>query len=68
MNKYRQKLTELNNTSNNRRRKSPTEPILLLIAQVTTDTNGWMKWLVAIAGIGAAVGISLLVALAIRGL
>lgn len=64
----KQRLTEVNQVSSNRKRKSATEPILLLIAQATTETNGNVKWLIWIAGIGVTIVIGFLVALATRGL
>ena len=68
MNKTQRKLANLNNTVNNKKRRSTGDALLLFIAQMTSETNGNIKWLIWIAGLAAAVGISLLVALAIRGL
>ena len=65
MNKpHKKKLVELN--SNNQNGNS--NPILLFIAQVTSETNGNIKWLLWIAGVGITAGIGILIALAMRGL
>lgn len=68
MNKNRQKLAELNDFVNNKKRKSAGNALLLFIAQMAAETNGNIKWLIWMAGLAAAAAIALLVALAIRGL
>ena len=45
MRKFKQKLADLNNTHNNKKRKPASEGILLLIAELTAETNGNVKWL-----------------------
>ncbi|MBA7642611.1 hypothetical protein ES703_50311 [subsurface metagenome] len=62
------KLAELDNSVNNKKRKSTGNALLLFIAQMTAETNGNIKWLIWIAGLACAAAIALLVALAIRGL
>ena len=68
MKERQRKLTELNNSVNNKKRKTTSDALLLFIAQMTAETNGNIKWLIWIAGLAFAAGIGLLVALAIRGL
>ena len=68
MKDHKRRLAELNNASSNRKRKSATEPIFLLIAEATTETNNNVKWLIWIAGIGVTVALGFLIALAVRGL
>lgn len=63
MKKAKQRLRELNNVVNNKKRKSNSELILLLIAEGVSETNGNMKWLMALG----AVAISLLIALVVKG-
>lgn len=64
MNK-KQQLAELVNIHNNGKRKSRSDGILLFIAQLTAETNTDMKWLIRLAGIACAVGLGVLVRMAI---
>lgn len=66
MKNFKQKLTELYQSHNNNPKKSTTDLILLFIAEATAETNGNVKWLLWIAGVGITAGISILIALAIR--
>ena len=59
----KQRLAELNNKVDNRKRKSNSELILLFIAEALSEATGNIKWLMAMVG----VGIAILIALAIRG-
>ena len=68
MKNYKQRLGELGNACNNKKRKSTTELILLFIAQATAETNSNVKWLIWIAGIAITIALGFLVALAMRGL
>lgn len=68
MKHFKQRLNELNNSVNNRRRKSNSNLLLLFIAEATAETNGNVKWLVWVAGLGIAAGLGILIALAMRGL
>ena len=65
--KVKQRLIGLNNSYNNGKRKSTTEPIWLFIAQMTAETNGSTRLLILITGIGITAGLGVLVALATRG-
>ena len=59
----KQRLAELNNLVNNRKRKSNSELILLFIAEALSEATGNIKWLMAMVGIAIAI----LIALAVRG-
>ena len=66
--KYKQKLIELNNVYNNRKKKSKSDGILLLIAELTAETNGNVKWILWMICSALIVGIGVLVSLTLRGL
>ena len=68
MNKTKQKLAELDNACNSKKKKSASEAILLFIAQITAETNGNVKWLCWIASVGIAAGLAILIAFAMRGM
>ena len=63
MRKTKQRLTQLNNQVNNKKRKSNSELILLFIAETLVEASGNIKWLMAMVGVALAV----LIALVMKG-
>ena len=63
MKRAKQRLVELNDVVNNRKRKSNSELILLFIAEMMSEATGNIKWLMAMVGIAIAI----LIALTVRG-
>lgn len=61
MKKAKQRLTELNNQVNNNKRKKNSDMILLFIAETMAESNGNIKWLMAMVGVAIAILIALVV-------
>jgi hypothetical protein len=63
MKRQRERLSQLNHAVNTRKRKANSDMILLFIAETMTETNGNIKWLMAMVG----VALTILIVLAVRG-
>ena len=63
MKNCKQRLTNLNNTVNSKKRKSNSEGILLFIAEAVADNSKKLGWLVA----AVTILIAILVALLVKG-
>lgn len=66
--KHKKKLAELNNNYNNGKKKSRSNGILLLIAELTAETNGNVKWILWLACAAAMIAVGILTTLALGGM